>query len=164
MFSLLDFAKSQEYFDQDRKMFFSHNDGISPKTIKDHPYLEKNLIVIGTTLAENGKEFASIIEFKEYPFIGIQFHPDAFQFNVGPKMDSVDFKEQSLRAQAETVFKFKRFVEFYEFHKNYSFPKKYESYLVENKRENVNRLSSKKNGVYLMERVWKSESKVDRNE
>eukprot|EP00511_Aplanochytrium_stocchinoi_P010897 CAMPEP_0204867784 /NCGR_PEP_ID=MMETSP1348-20121228/24137_1 /ASSEMBLY_ACC=CAM_ASM_000700 /TAXON_ID=215587 /ORGANISM="Aplanochytrium stocchinoi, Strain GSBS06" /LENGTH=290 /DNA_ID=CAMNT_0052020385 /DNA_START=169 /DNA_END=1038 /DNA_ORIENTATION=+ len=57
-----------------------HNNGITPEIFYNTPSLSSNFNVLGTGRDKKQKEFVAIIEGKERPFWGIQFHPEKATF------------------------------------------------------------------------------------
>ena len=51
----------------------NHDYGISVDDMKRHPFYR----VVATSLDELGKEYVAIIESKNYPIYGVQFHPES---------------------------------------------------------------------------------------
>jgi len=56
--------------------FHFHESGVSPATYKKNQQLSGFFKVLATNMDRNGKEFMSIVEAKDYPFYGTQFHPE----------------------------------------------------------------------------------------
>jgi len=58
----------------------SHSDGITPDVFYRTPNLAQNFNILGTGRDKNQKEFVAIIEAKERPMWGVQFHPEKAVF------------------------------------------------------------------------------------
>ena len=67
---------------QNRKgfVYFTHNYGISPKRFYSNPALVSIFNVLSTTVDRKGKEYVSMIEARNLPFYGTQFHPEMEPF------------------------------------------------------------------------------------
>ncbi|XP_074493529.1 gamma-glutamyl hydrolase [Sebastes fasciatus] len=60
-----------------------HNFGVAVQTFQENEKLQSFFSMLSTNIAENGVHFVSTIEGKEYPFYGVQWHPEVnrFQWN-----------------------------------------------------------------------------------
>ena len=54
----------------------NHMMGISPSKFKKHKRLNKIFKIISTSTCRKGKKFVSTIEARNYPFYGVQWHPE----------------------------------------------------------------------------------------
>jgi gamma-glutamyl hydrolase len=53
-----------------------HHLGVSHKTYKKFPKIDQFFRILATNKDQKGVEFISIVEAKDYPFYGVQFHPE----------------------------------------------------------------------------------------
>ncbi|DAZ97383.1 TPA: hypothetical protein N0F65_003406 [Lagenidium giganteum] len=63
--------------------FNLHHDGITVDHFNSFPKLTDFYKVLSTNEDTQGRRFVSAIEAKDYPFYGIQFHPEKMQFEFG---------------------------------------------------------------------------------
>ena len=78
----------QKYFDKDLMdhisneplIYFNHKYAFTPEQINNNKYAKDNIEILSTTKLENNKNIVSMIKHKQYPFIGVQFHPEKIQF------------------------------------------------------------------------------------
>ncbi len=59
-----------------KSTFHNHNYGITPTKFYKHSKLNKFYKIIATSFDRKDNEFISIIEAYNYPFYGVQFHPE----------------------------------------------------------------------------------------
>ncbi|KAK2837793.1 hypothetical protein Q5P01_015005 [Channa striata] len=57
-----------------------HHYGVAVKTFQENEKLHNFFSVLSTNVAENGVHFVSTIEGKQYPFYGVQWHPEVNRF------------------------------------------------------------------------------------
>ena len=55
---------------------FAHRAGISPKTYTENSVLSDFYNILSTSFDRNNTEYVSLIEAKNYPIYGSQFHPE----------------------------------------------------------------------------------------
>jgi gamma-glutamyl hydrolase len=74
-----------------------HHQGIAPETFDKYPKMKAFISVLANNADQKGKVFSSLIEAKDYPFYGTQFHPEfpAFEFVDNP---AVVHTEESITA------------------------------------------------------------------
>jgi len=56
--------------------FFNHKYGFSPYKMIKEENLSKHFMPLAYGRDLNGKKFVAIAEAKNYPFYGVQFHPE----------------------------------------------------------------------------------------
>ena len=64
---------------------FGHNYGISPETWNSKEELHGYFNLLATSLDKQGKQLVATIEAKDYPFYGIQYHPEKNPFEWIPE-------------------------------------------------------------------------------
>lgn len=64
--------------------FNSHNNGVGIDTFTKNIKLNSTFNALTTTVDINGKVFVSSMEARNYPFYGLQFHPEKSQFSFEP--------------------------------------------------------------------------------
>lgn len=57
-----------------------HHYGVEVKTFMENDNLQSFFSLLSTNVAENGAQFVSTIEGKNYPFYGVQWHPEVNRF------------------------------------------------------------------------------------
>jgi gamma-glutamyl hydrolase len=74
-----------------------HHQGIAPQTYEKYPKMKALLSVLASNKDQQDKPFSSVVEARNYPFYGTQFHPEwpMFEWYDHP---SVVHTESSLRA------------------------------------------------------------------
>ena len=70
---------------------FNHTMGLSPIRFQSSKKLRELFTIIATTYDMDGFEYISILEGKEYPFYGVQFHQES--------MSSLDWLKTFLRQE-----------------------------------------------------------------
>lgn len=68
------------FFEKEAIALQAHHNGFEPSAFETNSGLKETFNVLATSLDKEGQEFVSIIEAKEYPFYGTQFHPEKNQF------------------------------------------------------------------------------------
>ena len=79
----------------------NHGKGITPETFETYEKLTSFYNVLSTNSDEDGKEFVSVIESKEYPVYGTQWHPEKNAFEYG--VTNGDIPYQSINHSREGV-------------------------------------------------------------
>ncbi|XP_041089293.1 gamma-glutamyl hydrolase isoform X1 [Polyodon spathula] len=64
-----------------------HHYGIATQTFEGNERLESFFSILSTNKAKEGVEFVSTIEGKEYPFYGVQWHPEVSRFQWHPDLE-----------------------------------------------------------------------------
>ena len=65
-----------EYMTQPKHIFFSHRYGVKTNTFYENPYLPKLFRALTTSKDRKGVSYISTIEARDFPFYGVQFHPE----------------------------------------------------------------------------------------
>ena len=63
-------------YENNKIALFAHRSGITPNTYKENTVLSDFFNVISTAFDRNNTEYISLIEAKNYPIYGTQFHPE----------------------------------------------------------------------------------------
>lgn len=83
-----------QYVSSEGMMYFKHSAGIDiEKNPENKDMIEKEYYIVGTSNSgkeHNGTRFVSMIEHKQYPFFGTQFHPEKSQFERGREYRFLD--------------------------------------------------------------------------
>jgi hypothetical protein len=58
-------------------LYFHHRWGFNMKEVQNNPFIGKEVDIVGT-VSRQGIDVAAWIEFKKYPFFGVQFHAEKF--------------------------------------------------------------------------------------
>ena len=66
-------------------MFFNHNFGFRMEKIKASKFVTENIDILSTVKTTHNEEVLAGFKHKQYPFYGIQYHPEASQFGWGDK-------------------------------------------------------------------------------
>ncbi len=69
-----------------------HHLGVSRGTYKKFPGIEKFFNILATNKDQKGVEFVSVVEAKDYPIYGVQFHPEWPLFEWDPTANVVHTK------------------------------------------------------------------------
>lgn len=64
-----------------------HHYGVTVKTFQENKELQGFFSILSTNIAENGADFVSTMEGKDYPFYGVQWHPEVNRFQWDAKMN-----------------------------------------------------------------------------
>lgn len=56
-------------------MYFNHHWAVRINTFNQNKYLKGFWKLIATSTTPFNEEFVSVVEAKDYPFFGVQFHP-----------------------------------------------------------------------------------------
>ncbi|XP_012676893.2 gamma-glutamyl hydrolase [Clupea harengus] len=62
-----------------------HHYGVTEKVFTENDRLREFFSVLSTNIAEDGSVFVSTMEGKQYPFYGVQWHPEVNRFQWNPK-------------------------------------------------------------------------------
>lgn len=81
-------------------VFMSHHDGVGPETFDKHEELRDAFIINATTVDRQGRQVVASIEHRNYPFFGIQFHPEKPTNIFCPKVHVRHTLDSSRLAQA----------------------------------------------------------------
>ncbi|KAL0482619.1 gamma-glutamyl hydrolase [Acrasis kona] len=76
-----------------------HHLGVSRETYKKYPAADAFFRILSTNKDRQGKEFISIVEAKNYPIYGVQFHPEWPLFEWDSSSD-VNHSQESIRANS----------------------------------------------------------------
>ena len=57
-------------------LYYHDNYAIKTNTFNQNQLLRKFWTMVGTSTSPYNEEFVAIMESKEYPFYGVQFHPE----------------------------------------------------------------------------------------
>lgn len=90
-----DFAQSSIFDDIDIELtdsafsggnlYYSLNFAYLPEDLLSAPAFKENCIITATSRSKSGIEFVAMVEHKQFPFFGFQFHPEKTQFErLGP--------------------------------------------------------------------------------
>eukprot|EP01135_Chromosphaera_perkinsii_P007599 Nk52_evm55s914 gene=Nk52_evmTU55s914 len=71
--------------------FNAHHNGINPSLFTENPRVKQFFNMLGTSVDRNGRVFAAIMEGKDVPFYGTQFHPEIPPYLEGIEPPSRDF-------------------------------------------------------------------------
>jgi len=63
--------------------FNNHMAGITPEDFETYPDLTATFTVLSTSADREGREFVSTMESPDYPFYGVQFHPEKNIWELG---------------------------------------------------------------------------------
>lgn len=77
-------------------MYFTHSCGIKPEHFISSPRISSNFLLIGKSKTLKGVEFVSMIEHKNYPILGSQFHPEKTQFENRLSYSFMDRSAESI--------------------------------------------------------------------
>lgn len=111
LFGKLTLDRSKEVFSMSDAIRFYHFVSVKPETIVNHEILSKEINIIGTSRAENGKLFVAIAEHKSLPFYFVQFHPESNQFLRGTTMEYASKSTKVIKFLADMIFEFKNLSE-----------------------------------------------------
>ena len=68
--------RTRNNLSHDKSMYFNHKYSIDYKKFMESDFLKEFFEVLSLSQDREGKEFVSSVEAKEYPFYGMQFHPE----------------------------------------------------------------------------------------
>uniref|UniRef100_A0A0G4HNZ5 folate gamma-glutamyl hydrolase n=1 Tax=Chromera velia CCMP2878 TaxID=1169474 RepID=A0A0G4HNZ5_9ALVE len=68
-----------------RSVFYNHEHGVSLEDWAGSPSLSEGFLSLGVSSDKRGKDFVAILEAKEAPIFGVQFHPEKNLFEWDPK-------------------------------------------------------------------------------
>jgi gamma-glutamyl hydrolase len=68
--------KYLEYLEKYPSCRNNHEYGISPEDFNANKNLKRFYKIVGTSIAENDKEYVAAIEARDFPFYGVQWHPE----------------------------------------------------------------------------------------
>lgn len=98
-----------EYVFNNGYVLYDHNCGFTPDAFNKSDAFKKGFVV-GTSTADNGKEFVSIVEDKKYPFFASQFHPEKNQFErvevnsfLDKSTETISFLSQIIQTLVDRV-------------------------------------------------------------
>lgn len=78
--------------------WFVHSNGIYQADWLKNTFLQKNLYSVATSVTEDKVPIISIIEGKNFPIFGTQFHPEKIQFEKSKLFPNMNTSEDSVRA------------------------------------------------------------------
>lgn len=85
------------YLFQKHELAYNHHKfGIDPSLFKDNEYMRENYRMIATSIGEDGNEYVAAYEHLNYPFYGVQFHPEK-QGSVFYRSAPVDNRDLSVQ-------------------------------------------------------------------
>lgn len=78
--------------------YFHHHNGFFASDIVKNPEIAGQVALVATARAprHGGVELAAIVQFRHYPFLACQFHPEKPQFETNPEFD-LSLDEDALR-------------------------------------------------------------------
>jgi len=65
-----------EHLEQNKIMYFEHQFGIKPEVLLNHPKLKDFFDIASQSKDDNSEPLVAAIEGKNYPFYGVQYHPE----------------------------------------------------------------------------------------
>ena len=68
--------RTRSNLSHEKSMYFNHKYSIDYKKFMESDFLKEFFEVLSLSQDREGKEFVSSVEAKEYPFYGMQFHPE----------------------------------------------------------------------------------------
>jgi gamma-glutamyl hydrolase len=83
LFSSLDPSLYSMLQGNDTSAFNNHGAGITPEHFKSYSKLDATFSVLSTSFDRNGVEFVSTMEAYNYPFYGVQWHPEKNVWELG---------------------------------------------------------------------------------
>lgn len=87
-------------------LYYSHKCGfLVEKVIKEKKNL-KQFSIMAVSKNNKGKKFIALVEFKDYPFIGTQFHLEKFQYERGAKYQFISRDFINIKFSHEVIMNF----------------------------------------------------------
>lgn len=93
---------------EEGKVFYWHGWGIRPQTLEEQKYahLRDEFLIVGHSTTDTGIKFAALVEHKQFPLFGTQFHPEKTQYERGPNIRFLDRSSKSIDFVVDLAFSF----------------------------------------------------------
>ena len=110
--SYLNLVFSNEEIDRlgtESVFLFRQHHGFFLDELVTYPYIQNNIMVIGTSITKGGINTLSIYQHKEYPFFATQFHAEKVQFEHEDSLN-INLTEYSLDINAKLALVFRKMI------------------------------------------------------
>ena len=91
-------------FGQRDLFYFNHKFGFKLDEVLSNPYLKDQVVVVAT-ITKEARQLVVWFEYKDYPFIGTQFHPEKFEGPGGPEESSEAQFRRKINHKMALLFK-----------------------------------------------------------